>query len=204
MRAWLNQMIELVLKPNLSDSIYTRYTDTLYPVNLDPRSTQPASASKLIWNALQGKQSAVAQQVDFLKGQSPDDVVLTALENALATLSKQYNSTEPNDWKHPVATMGFSGKNSVGIPWADLAHQQKLSTYGNTGSASFRVVLNPSQVTMYSILAPGQSGFIDKNGKPDAHFSDQLPLFENYECKEDAIDQKKIDQTSKQSITLNY
>ena len=204
MRAWLNQMIQLVLKPNLSESIYMRYTDTLYPTNLDPRSAQPASASKLIWNALQGKQSGVPQQIDFLKGQSPDDVVLTALENALTTLSKQYNSTDPNDWKLPVATMGFSAKNSVGIPWADLAHQQQLSTYGNTGSASFRVVLNPNQVTMCSILAPGQSGFINKNGKPDAHFADQLSLFENYECKEDAVDQQNIDKNSKQSITLNY
>ncbi|ENX42896.1 penicillin acylase family protein [Acinetobacter sp. NIPH 2100] len=204
MRAWLNQMIVLVLKPNLSESIYQRYTDTLYPVNNDPRSAQPASASKLIWNALQGKQASVAQHVDFLKGQSADEVVLIALENALNELSKQYQSTEPSDWKIPVATMGFSAKNSVGIPWADLAHQQKLSTYGNTGSATFRVVLNPNQVSMCSILAPGQSGFIDRHGKPDAHFADQLSLFENYTCKDDAVNQKQIEQSSQQSITLDY
>lgn len=204
MRAWLNQMIVLVLKPNLSESIYQRYTDTLYPVNHDPRSAQPASASKLIWNALQGKQSSVPQKVDFLKGQTADDVVLKALENALTELSKQYHSTDPNDWKIPVATMGFSSKNSVGIPWADASHEQQLSTYGNTGSATFRVVLNPNQVSMCSILAPGQSGFIHPNGKPDAHFTDQLPLFENYKCKEDAVSQKQIDQATQQTITLNY
>ncbi|KAE9693565.1 penicillin acylase, partial [Enterobacteriaceae bacterium TzEc077] len=163
-RTWLNQMIELVLKPNLSENIYKRYTDTLYPVNNDPRSAQPASASKLIWNALQGKQASVPQNVDFLKGQTADEVVLKALENALTELSNQYHSTDPNDWKIPVATMGFSSKNSVGIPWADPSHEQKLSTYGNTGSATFRVVLNPNQVTMCSILAPGQSGFINQNG----------------------------------------
>lgn len=204
MRAWLNQMIVLVLKPNLSESIYQRYTDTLYPVNHDPRSAQPASASKLIWNALQGKQASVPQKVDFLKGQTADDVVLKALETALAELSKQYHSTDPNDWKIPVATMGFSSKNSVGIPWADASHEQQLSTYGNTGSATFRVVLNPNQVSMCSILAPGQSGFIHQNGKPDAHFADQLPLFENYKCKEDAVSQKQIDQATQQTITLNY
>ncbi|MFW1758940.1 penicillin acylase family protein [Acinetobacter guillouiae] len=204
MRTWLNQMIELVLKPNLSENIYARYTDTLYPVNNDPRSTQPANASKLIWNALQGKQASVAQTVDFLKGQSADDVVLTALENTLIQLSKQYHSDQPNDWKIPVATMGFSNKNSVGIPWADQAHQQQLSTYGNTGSATFRVVLNPNQVSMCSILAPGQSGFIHRNGKTDAHFADQLPLFENYQCKDDAVSQKQIDQATQQSMTLTY
>ena len=204
MRAWLNQMIVLVLKPNLSESIYQRYTDTLYPVDSDPRSAQPASASKLIWNALQGQQASVPQNVDFLKGQTADDVVLAALEQAITELSKQYHSTEPTDWKVPVATMGFSAKNSVGIPWADLTHQQKLSTYGNTGSATFRVVLNPNQVTMCSILAPGQSGFIDQHGKADVHFSDQLPLFENYTCKDDAVGQKQIAQSSQQSITLNY
>jgi len=204
MRTWLNQMIILVLKPNLSESIYQRYTDTLYPVNNDPRSSQPASASKLIWNALQGKQASVPQHIDFLKGQTADEVVLTALENTLTELSKQYNSTEPSDWKIPVASMGFSSKNSVGIPWADQAHQQQLSTYGNTGSATFRVVLNPNQVTMCSILAPGQSGFIDRNGKTDRHFADQLDLFENYTCKEDAVSQKQIDQSSQQNITLNY
>lgn len=204
MRAWLNQMIVLVLKPNLSESIYQRYTDTLYPVNNDPRSAQPASASKLIWNALQGKQASVPQQVDFLKGQTTDEVVLKALENALVELSKQYHSTDPNDWKIPVATMGFSSKNSVGIPWADPSHEQQLSTYGNTGSATFRVVLNPNQVTMCSILAPGQSGFINQNGKTDTHFADQLPLFESYKCKDDAVSQKEIDQATQQSITLNY
>jgi penicillin G amidase len=204
MRAWLNQMIVLVLKPNLSESIYQRYTDTLYPVNHDSRSAQPASASKLIWNALQGKQASVPQTVDFLKGQKADEVVLKALETALTELSKQYHSTDPNDWKIPVATMGFSSKNSVGIPWADPSHEQQLSTYGNTGSATFRVVLNPNQVSMCSILAPGQSGFIHPNGKPDAHFADQLPLFENYKCKQDAVSQKQIDQATQQTITLNY
>ncbi|MCH7383917.1 penicillin acylase family protein [Acinetobacter dispersus] len=204
MRAWLNQMIVLVLKPNLSESIYQRYTDTLYPVNNDPSSAQPASASKLIWNALQGKQASVAQNVDFLKGQTADEVVLKALENALAELSKQYHSTDPNDWKIPVATMGFSSKNSVGIPWADASYEQQLSTYGNTGSATFRVVLNPNQVSMCSILAPGQSGFIHPNGKTDAHFADQLPLFESYKCKDDAVSQKEIDQAAQQSITLTY
>jgi penicillin G amidase len=204
MRAWLNQMIVLVLKPNLSESIYQRYTDTLYPVNNDPRSAQPASASKLIWNALQGKQASVPQQVDFLKGQTADEVVLKALENALTELSKQYHSTDPNDWKIPVATMGFSSKNSVGIPWADPSHEQQLSTYGNTGSATFRVVLNPNQVSMCPILAPGQSGFINQNGKTDAHFADQLPLFESYKCKDDAVSQKEIDHSTQQSITLSY
>ncbi|USA55582.1 penicillin acylase family protein [Acinetobacter sp. C32I] len=204
MRAWLNQMIILVLKPNLSESIYQRYTDTLYPVNNDPRSAQPASASKLIWNALQGKQASVPQNVDFLKGQTADEVVLKALENALAELSKQYHSTDPNDWKIPVATMGFSSKNSVGIPWADASHEQQLSTYGNTGSATFRVVLNPNQISMCSILAPGQSGFINQNGKTNAHFADQLPLFESYKCKDDAVSQKEIDQATQQSITLTY
>ena len=53
------------------------------------------------------------------------------------------------------------------------------------------MVLNPNQVTMCSILAPGQSGFINQNGKPDAHFADQLSLFESYKCKDDAVSQKK-------------
>ena len=204
MRSWLNQMIILVLKPNLPENIYARYTDTLYPVNDDPRSAQPASASKLIWNALKGKQASVPQNVDFLKGQLADDVVLTALENALIELSKQHNSTEPSSWKVPVATMGFSAKNSVGIPWADQAHQQQLNTYGNTGSATFRVILNPNQVSMCSILAPGQSGFIDRNGKTDPHFADQLALFESYKCKNDAVSQQQIDQASQQTVTLTY
>jgi penicillin amidase len=204
MRTWLNHMIELVLKPHLSENIYTRYTDTLYPVNNDPRSTQPASASKLIWNALQAKQATVPQTFDFLNGQLPEDVVLIALEKTLLELTSQYNSKEPSDWKIPVATMGFSNKNSVGIPWADQANQQQLNTYGNTGSATFRVVLDPSQVTMCSILAPGQSGFIHRNGQLDPHFADQLSLFENYTCKNDAVSQKQIDQNTQQSITLNY
>lgn len=62
MRSWLNQMITLVLKPNLPENIYARYTDTLYPVNDEPRSAQPASASKLIWNVLKGKTSQCSSE----------------------------------------------------------------------------------------------------------------------------------------------
>ena len=56
---------------------------------------------------------------------------------------------------------------------------------------------------MCSILAPGQSGFINRNGQKDPHFADQLPLFEKYECKEDAVSQKQINQLTKQSINLS-
>lgn len=204
MRVWLTEMIEQVLKPNLSEKVYQRYTDTLYPVNNDPRSAQPAAASKLIWNALQGKNAAVTQNVDFLDGKKSEDVVLQALESTVQKLEKQYQSADPAQWKIPVATMGFSHKNSVGIPWADAKSEQQASTYGNTGTASFKVILNPAGVDMCSTMAPGQSGFIDRNGKKSAHFADQLPLFEKYECKKDGVGSKQISELTKQEITLKY
>ena len=203
MRAWLDQMIILVLKPNLPATIYQKYTDTLYPVQNDPRSAQPAPASKLIWNALQ-KNAGVPQQVDFLGGENPDHVVLNALELALKQLKTQYKSENPNDWKTPVANMHFSAKNSVGIPWADLKSEQQLSTYSNAGSASFKVVLSPNQVSMCSVIAPGQSGFVHKNGQLDAHFADQLALFESFNCKQDPVSKKQISEATKSEITLTY
>ncbi len=203
MRAWLDQMIILVLKPNLPATIYQKYTDTLYPVQNDPRSAQPAPASKLIWNALQ-KNAGVPQQVDFLGGENPDHIVLNALELALKQLKTQYKSENPNDWKTPVANMHFSAKNSVGIPWADLKSEQQLSTYSNAGSASFKVVLSPNQVSMCSVIAPGQSGFVHKNGQLDAHFADQLALFESFNCKQDPVSKKQISEATKSEITLKY
>lgn len=203
MRAWLEQTTQLVLAPTLSENILKQYTSYFYIGDGDPRSAQPAAAAKLLWNALQGSAATVPQQVDFLQGKSADQVVLQGLEQALTQLKTQHGAN-PQKWQVPVASMRFSHKNAVGVPWGSQATEVRSSTYGNTGSSSYMVVLDKAAFSMCSITAPGQSGFVRADGATAAHFADQMPLFETYGCKEDAVGAASIENATKHTQSLRY
>jgi penicillin amidase len=57
---------------------------------------------------------------------------------------------------------------------------------------------------MCSVMAPGQSGFINPKGEADTHHSDQLEMYAAFKCKSDAISAQDIDKSSQGSQTLRY
>ncbi|HJH25158.1 MAG TPA: penicillin acylase family protein [Paenalcaligenes hominis] len=203
LRAWLEQLTELVLAPNLPASVLRTYQVPFYVGANDPRSAQPAAASKLLWNALQQDQSSVPQTIDFLRGRSASEVSLQALERAVQQLSTKHG-TNSDQWRVPVPTMLFSHKNAVGVPWGSATHEQSIPVYGNSGSANFMVVLDKAQFRMCSVIAPGQSGFVHPDGQVDPHYADQLALYANYQCKNDAVGPDQIEQATTSITTLSY
>lgn len=203
MRAWLDETTQLILTPQLPPQVLKQYLASFYVGNDDPRSAQPALAAKLLWNALQAEQASVPQNIDFLQGKRAVDVALLGLEKALAKLQRQHG-TDTKNWKVPVATMLFPYTNAVGVPWGDKANQQRIDTYGNTGSTNYMVVLDKGNFKMCSVVAPGQSGFVNAAGMPDPHYADQLSLYQSYQCKADPLSAAQVDKVTTATHQLHY
>lgn len=125
-----------------------------------------------------GTGSGVPPSRDYFNGVDPNVVMSEAFDQALAALGPDPAawSAEPRGVEAELRRNEFPTIPSVGtVPTANRA------TYG------FTTVLSNPTMTSESILAAGQSGFI--GGVPpagpvfDAHFSDQLELYLNFQYK---------------------
>lgn len=192
LQAWLKAMTVAVLKDDLPAGVFNSLVDLGYAplTGGAPGSLQPARASKLLLNALQGASSGVPQRYDFLNGQAPDAVVRAVLSTAVADLSGKYGA-DMAKWLTPAPRHRFSKTNAIGVPWA--AEDQEAALYQNRGTAGFRVVLRKNAVEMCSLMAPGQSGFVSASLNKTKHYGDQVSLFEASSCKQDAVGTQQID-----------
>lgn len=206
LRAWLGAMSKRLLADDLPGPVLASYANLGYPT-LTPRgspgSVQPATVSKLIWNALQGPASGVPQRIDFFHGRDPQAVVRAALADAVAELSAK-QGPDMARWTTSVVRHRFASINAIGVPWAGADEQPEVSPYLNRGTLSYRVVLRPGEVGMCSVAAPGQSGFVDPAGKRDPHNGDQLALFQNFGCKPERLTPAQLDTDLESTRTLRY
>ena len=69
----------------------------------------------MLFNALAGPEAGVPQRYDFFNGARADDVILAALDDALAALRQAYGQ-DPAAWKIPAPPMVFAPKNFLGVP----------------------------------------------------------------------------------------
>ena len=201
LQAWLRAMTPAVFKDDLPASVY----DSLVPLGYapltgdSPGSLQPARVSKLLLNALQGSKATVAQNHDFLNGQSADSVVRAALGKAVSDLTSQYGADQ-SQWLTAAAPHKFSRLNALGVPWA--AGDQSARLYQNRGTAGYRVVLGKGGVQMCSLLAPGQGGLTGASQQKSKHYDDQMALFEQGQCKGDAVGRSQVQAQQQSSKTL--
>ena len=205
LRAWLTPMFRMLLADDLPAGVFSAHVALGYaaPVGPSPGSVQPARASKLLLNALQGTKSGVPQPYDFFNGQDPNAMIRAALSEAVGSLTKQFGA-DMSHWLTPVAKHRFATTNAIGVPWAGMSEQQETSQYLNRGTASYRVILQAGGVSMCSVMPPGQSGFVDPSGKRSKHYDDQLVLFENSGCKADALTRAQVDAALESSKELQY
>lgn len=201
LQAWLKAMTVAVLKNDLPAGVFNSLVDLGYAplTGGAPGSLQPARASKLLFNALQGASSGVPQRYDFLHGQAPNTVVRAALSAAVADLTSKYGADEAK-WLTPAPKHRFSKTNAIGVPWA--AEDQEAAIYQNRGTAGFRVVLRRNSVEMCSLMAPGQSGFVSASLGRAKHYDDQISLFEASTCKQDAVGTQQLDARLESTKTL--
>jgi penicillin amidase len=195
LRVWLGAMARRVLQDEAPLSVFAPYANLGYPT-LTPRgspgSAQPAAVAKLLWNALAGKASGVPQSYDFFNGQDHATVIRGALSDAVLDLTKQHGA-DMGQWLTPVVKHRFSHLNAIGVPWASASDQPEVSPYLNRGTANYRVVLKKGAVSMCSVVAPGQSGFVGPGEVPAKHRRDQLALFQSFGCKPERLTAAEVD-----------
>ncbi|RMI09273.1 MAG: T9SS C-terminal target domain-containing protein, partial [Calditrichaeota bacterium] len=77
-----------------------------------------------------------------------------------------------DDYVSPIGS--FTYENLKNVPFAIQSH----------GTYQQAIEISPTDIIDENIVPPGQSGFIDINGVPSPHFSDQWPLHVNWQFKD--------------------
>ena len=157
----------------------------------------------LLWHVLGGTKGIVPCDTlcsnEQWLGPKPDATLVGALRDALVALAGKaelpgthgahgYGTTDVTKWKWvPNLDKDWSDLDPVANAAASLGLLKKpklgVSPTQNRSTWMQAMVLTPTQISGTSVFAPGESGFIAKNGTFDPHFADQVPLFNAFRYK---------------------
>lgn len=183
--AWLREMLKVTLADDLPGDFFKWYAATGYPTPTAPNagSVNLSPGGKVLYNVLAGPASGVPQRYDLLNGKPQREVVLAALDAALAGLAQQYGGADPSQWRVPVAPLAFSANNFFGVPQGSADEARRVAVTMNRGTENNLVVFGPKGVRAQDVVAPGQSGFVAPDGTPSPHARDQFDLYVNFGAK---------------------
>ena len=198
MRAWLPVLFEEVLADDLPESVYRPYADVIYP---EAGVARPANGTKLVFNALLGTKAGVEQRVDLFNGEDPITVLSDTYLEAVERLEAEHGSDDPADWTAPMATHTFSHKNFIGVDQAGTEEELTGPNYMNRGTENDLVHLDGDEAEMCTVAPPGQSGFVAPDGTTSEHYSDQLQMYGDFECKQEHLTPAAVDAAS-ESVTV--
>ncbi len=163
------------------------------------------AGKELTWHVL-SPASSLALSRDYLNGEDPGAFTARVFEAAVASLSSQYDNEDPSSWQEAVDMEHYQRLNADlftdiligeagvdngpdhGIPGDVRDHiDMDRGTYNHivayqtppTGTG----VLGEAVAKAGSVIPPGQSGYIDLTGQEDAHYEDQLELYEEWRYK---------------------
>lgn len=137
--------------------------------------------AKILYEALQGTRSPVPQAVDIFDGKSQDEVVRNALQEAWQQLSQRYG-TQSASWKTPAMPLTFRANNFFGVPQANVDEAVHQAEYQKRGTENDMIVFGAQgeEVQAWDVVAPGQSGFVARDGTPAKHYRDQLEMYKTF------------------------
>ena len=203
MRTWLPILFEKVLKDDLPPALYAKYTANTYPTApVETRgSIRPYNALKLVYNGMLGTKAGVHQSVDFFNGADPSSVIVDTYLEAVAKLRTEKGSNTAS-WTAPTARMAFSYKNFLGVPQASPEEQIVGAPYMNRGSENNMAVLGGGRNRLCLAAPPGQSGFVAPDGTRSPHYSDQLKMFNDFECRDEHLSRAQVNAATKSTEVL--
>lgn len=182
MDAWLSAMLKLTFADEVPPDFMRFFGATGYatPERPPAGSINIQVGTKLLHQVLRGQSASVPQAYDFLNGRNALDVVRDALGQASEKLAKDFGGTTPSGWKVPVARLRYFTNNFMGVPQALEAETAYTHVVMNRGTENNMVALADGVVKAWDVMGPGQSGFIDTQGKRSPHYADQLELFDTF------------------------
>ncbi|MDA5194429.1 penicillin acylase family protein [Govanella unica] len=163
----------------------------------------PTMGTKITYNALMGSASGVPQTVDFLAGRSRDIVLREALEEAMTKLSAKFGS-DTAAWTEDAEPHVFHTENYAKIPQTVARNELSLPAHMNRGTTNNRIIFRDGRVDYCDVTPPGQSGFMQPDGKLSVHARDQLDLYQNFGCKPQWLNADDVEKHTVSHKKLTY
>lgn len=203
MRAWLPLLFRTTLADDLPAAVFEAYAGAGYARPVEQTSVRPAPGTKLVYNAILGAKAGVPQSIDFFNGADPKAVLLATYRQALAGL-RASKGTNMSAWTVPIAHIGYSNKNFLGVPQAGSDEALDGPQYANRGTENDMAVLGPERGQTRLCLAapPGQSGFVAPDGTKSAHYADQLNLYASFACRDEQLTWTQAVKAAKRTTLL--
>lgn len=201
LRAWLPIMYRRLLADDLPAAVFASYSNAGYASATQTGSVRPGNGTKLLYNALRGADAGVPQIYDFFNGADKNTMIREALTEAVQGLTTKFGSDQ-STWLTPVVPQRFSPVNFLGVPQASADEGLVLPIYLNIGTEDHHVTFRGGNVTLCTVAAPGQSGFIAPSGEKSPHYQDQLELFTAMGCKQEKLTQKEVDADASSTVVL--
>lgn len=187
---WVDTMVQDVLmddRPGIDAKVL--YHRVLRPV-------------QVLRNALLGDEAGVPQTHDFFNGADKAQVMLEALDKTRQALAKTYGSDSIADWRAELPQHEFMTVNYLGIPQAGEDEALAIGTAMNRGTQNNLITFKDGKATVCMVTPPGQSGFVSPDGEKSPHYDDQLALYENFECRPQALLREAVDKVAKDRVSF--
>lgn len=194
-KTWLEEMYQLLLAPIIPEAHQATYTQTGFMTaeGPNPGSTNLSMGTKVLLRALDLEANPEPGRYSIFEGNNPEDIMQRALENTYTRLSQEQGE-DISAWTIPTSVHYFNSSMFTGTPQTIKNNTFQFTGYQNRGTENNRIVFTEDAVEFCDVMPPGQSGFMDRNGKRSPHYDDQLKMYENFECKNVATELDAINQ----------
>lgn len=189
-QSWVETMVADVLmddQPGIDPKVLTN------------RISRPV---QVLRNAILGEGAGIPQNHDFFNGADKAQVILAALEDTRQKLAVKFGSDKAEDWRPELPQHEFMTANYLGIPQAGKDESLSIGTAMNRGTQNNLITFKDGQATLCMVTPPGQSGFVGPDGGKSPHYNDQMALYENFECRPQALLREDVEKVAGGRVTL--
>jgi penicillin amidase len=117
-----------------------------------------------------------ALNYDYLGGRDKDQLIVNALQDAIAELQTQYGSSDMATWLTPVQMQTYDEQG--GLPGGPLHPYMNRGTYNQIAE-----MVSDGLPNAANVIPPGQSGLLVYPGVPSPHAYDQVELYASWTYK---------------------
>lgn len=178
---WLKEMLKNTVGQVVPEPFNAWYLSSGYETTQEgpTGSLNISTGTKILYEGLLGKESAITQAVDIFNGQEHNAVIVDALNKTFTNLTEKYGDN-PAEWKMPAIALTFRNNSFFGVPQADKTESFHQNEYQNRGTENDLIVFKDDGIEAWDVVAPGQSGFVSQAGVQSPHYKDQLEMYADF------------------------
>lgn len=179
--AWFEQLLAITLEDDVGEENFPLYRASNTPDKPIGASMGTGVGIKVLIENLDALSNSEAMHYDFFNGESWQSVVRKSFTEAVVKLEREQGE-DVGRWSLKALPMVWQPFNFRGVPQAATS-KQKIGSYMNRGSENNLFLATGTGFKAFDVIAPGQSGFVDPQGKQASSYSDQMDLFRRYQLK---------------------